>query len=406
MCIVTVEEAVKELKAGNLLIVVDDEDRENEGDFIIAAEKITPEKMNFITKYGRGLVCVAITSKRAKELNLKPITQENTSPYHTPFAEPIDAKGITTTGISAYDRAATVKKIIDPLASPSDFVKPGHIFPLVANDGGVLKRAGHTEAVVDLCRIAGLYPAGVLCEILDDDGSMARLPKLKKISRKFDIKILTIRDLIEYRRKREKLVRKVLKVKLPTKYGKFDLYLYEDIITGENHLALVKGDVNTDEPVLVRVHSQCITGDVFGSLRCDCGDQLHAAMKMIDKEGKGALLYMFQEGRGIGLANKIKAYHLQEKGYDTVEANVKLGFKPDLRDYGIGAQMLIDLGIKKIKLMTNNPRKIVGLKGYGLEIVERVPIEVGIHPCNINYLKTKKEKMGHLLEKIDKIEKN
>ncbi len=405
MPIIRVPEALEALKKGKMLIVIDDEDRENEGDFVFPAQGCTPEKVNYITKYGRGLVCVALSSQRARELNLNPLTPENTSPYHTNFTEPVDARGITTTGISAFDRSNTINRLIDPSAQPDDFVKPGHIFPLIARDGGVLKRAGHTEAVVDLTRLAGLFPAGVLCEILDEDGTMARLPQLEKISEKTGIPILTIRDLIEYRRKREKLIHKHLKVKFPTKFGEFDLYLFEDVTTNENHLTLVKGEPFGKDPVLVRVHSQCFTGDVLHSLRCDCGNQLEEAMRRIQKEGSGILIYMAQEGRGIGLVNKLKAYHLQDNGMDTVEANLKLGFKPDLRDYGIGAQILQEFNIRKIKLMTNNPRKIVAFSGYGMEVVERIPLEVPSHPQNRRYLQTKKEKMGHLLKNIEKNKK-
>jgi 3,4-dihydroxy 2-butanone 4-phosphate synthase/GTP cyclohydrolase II len=350
-----------------------------------------------MAKYGRGLICVAITEGRARELEFEPMVEFNTTRHGTAFLVSVDYLKGTTTGISAFDRAATIKAIVDPNTKPSDFAKPGHIFPLQAVEGGVLRRAGHTEAAVDLARLAGLYPAGVLCEIMNDDGTMARVPDLFKIAKKFGLKIITIKDLISYRLKREKLVRKITTTKLPTKYGFFELHLYESLTDGKVHVALVKGKIDDGEPVLVRVHSECLTGDVFGSFRCDCGEQLHSAMKMIEREGKGVLLYMRQEGRGIGLVNKIKAYRLQDEGKDTVEANEMLGFKPDLRDYGIGAQILVDLGVRKMRLLTNNPKKIVGLTGYGLEVVERVPIEIEPNEVNINYLRTKRDKLGHLI---------
>lgn len=393
----TIEEAIEDIKQGKMVIVVDDEDRENEGDFIIAAEKVTPEAVNFMAKYGRGLICVAITEQRARELEFEPMVEFNTSKHGTAFLVSVDYRKGTTTGISAFDRAKTIQAIVDPNSKPGDFAKPGHVFPLQAVEGGVLRRAGHTEAAVDLARLAGLYPAGVLCEIMNDDGTMARVPELFKIAKKFGLKIITIKDLISYRLQREKLVRKITTTKLPTKYGFFELHLYESLTDGKVHVALVKGKIDDGQPVLVRVHSECLTGDVFGSYRCDCGDQLHSAMKMIEKEGRGVLLYMRQEGRGIGLVNKIKAYRLQDEGKDTVEANEMLGFKPDLRDYGIGAQILVDLGVRKMRLLTNNPKKIVGLAGYGLEVVERVPIEVQPNEININYLRTKRDKLGHLI---------
>lgn len=402
----TIEEAIEDIKNGRIVIVVDDEDRENEGDFIIAAEKVTPEAVNFMAKYGRGLICVAITEQRARELEFEPMVDFNTSRHGTAFLVSVDYIKGTTTGISAFDRAKTIQAIVDPNSKPGDFAKPGHIFPLQAVEGGVLRRAGHTEASVDLARLAGLYPAGVLCEIMNDDGTMARVPELFKIAKKFGLKIITIKDLISYRLKREKLVRKITTTKLPTKYGFFELHLYESLTDGKVHVALVKGKVDDGEPVLVRVHSECLTGDVFGSFRCDCGDQLHSSMKMIEREGRGVLLYMRQEGRGIGLVNKIKAYRLQDEGKDTVEANEMLGFKPDLRDYGIGAQILVDLGIKKMRLLTNNPKKIVGLAGYGLEIVERVPIEIQPNEVNIHYLRTKRDKLGHLILMDEKKENN
>jgi 3,4-dihydroxy 2-butanone 4-phosphate synthase/GTP cyclohydrolase II len=398
----SIPHAIQDFKEGKILIVVDDEDRENEGDFIMAAEKITPERINFMAKYGRGMICTPITGKRCEELDLQLMVRDNTALHGTPFTVTIDAKRGTTTGISAHDRSLTVQMIADPDTRPKDFARPGHIFPLRAADGGVLRRAGHTEAVVDLAILAGLYPAGVLCEIMDEDGTMARVPKLRKIADEFGMHMITIKDLIEYRRRHDKLVERVVEVDFPTKFGHFRLVHYRDILTNQNHLAVVKGDVATTDPVMVRVHSQCITGDIFGSLRCDCGDQLGNSMQMIEKEGRGVLLYMRQEGRGIGLANKLLAYHLQDNGKDTVEANLALGFQPDLRDYGIGAQILRDLGIRKIRLITNNPKKVIGLKGYNLEIVERIPIEIPATPKSFKYLQTKRDKLGHLIE-IDEV---
>ncbi len=401
----TIEEAVDAIRSGEIIIVVDDEDRENEGDFIMAAEKVTPQAINFMATHGRGLICVPMTPERLEELDLQPMVTENTAHLGTAFTVSVDAKKEVTTGISAQDRAKTIQVLIDPATKPRDLARPGHIFPLRARRGGVLRRAGHTEAVVDLARLAGLYPAGVLCEIMDEDGSMARVPRLLEIAAKFNLKIITIKDLIEYRRRKEHLVHRVATANLPTRFGEFTIHIYESDIDPNDHVALVKGEINPEKPILVRVHSQCLTGDVFHSLRCDCGDQLEKALQMIEHEGEGVLLYMRQEGRGIGLANKIKAYHLQEHGKDTVEANEALGFKPDLRDYGIGAQILADLGIRKIRLMTNNPKKIVGLKGYGMEVVERVPIEVIPNPVNLKYLQTKRDKMGHLILNDDELVK-
>lgn len=394
----TIEEAVEDIRQGKMVIVVDDEDRENEGDLIIAAEKIRPQDINFIAREARGMICISIKHDRAKELGLEFMVEDNTALHETPFTVTVDAKYGTTTGISAFDRAKTIQTIIEENTTPDDLARPGHIFPLVAKDGGVLRRAGHTEAAVDLARLAGLKPAGVLCEIMDDDGKMARVPRLKEMAQEFGLKIITIADLIEYRQIREKLIVQKAVIDMPTKYGQFKLYLYQNKLnTIEHHVALVKGDVSSGRPTLVRVHSECLTGDVFGSHRCDCGDQLGRALKMVETEGKGVVLYMRQEGRGIGFANKILAYSLQEKGKDTVEANEILGFKADLRDYGIGAQILKDLGLSQIRLMTNNPKKIVGLEGYNLEIVERVPIEICPNEKNKKYLKTKRDKLGHLI---------
>ncbi|MCK4251941.1 bifunctional 3,4-dihydroxy-2-butanone-4-phosphate synthase/GTP cyclohydrolase II [candidate division WOR-3 bacterium] len=392
----TIEQGIKDIKNGKPIIVVDDENRENEGDFIAAAEKVTPKLINFMAKHGRGLICVPLTQKRLEELEIPIMVQENTALHGTPFTISVDAKKGTTTGISAFDRARTVKALIDKKIKPKGLARPGHIFPLRAVKGGVLRRAGHTEASVDLARLAGFYPAGVLCEIMDSDGRMARLPKLREIAKQFNLKIITIKDLIEYRRKKEKLVERILETVLPTKYAEFLLILYEEKITRDHHIALVLGNVRKGKNILVRVHSQCLTGDVFHSLRCDCGDQMEAALKLIAKKKKGVFLYMRQEGRGIGLENKLKAYKLQDKGLDTVEANLALGFPADLRDYGIGAQILVDLGLSSVSLLTNNPKKIIGLEGYGLEVTKQIPIYV-VHKQNVRYLRTKREKLGHLI---------
>jgi 3,4-dihydroxy 2-butanone 4-phosphate synthase/GTP cyclohydrolase II len=384
-----------------MVILVDDEDRENEGDLCMAAEKITPEAINFMAKYGRGLICLSLTPERVDELKLPMMTDDNTSAFGTAFTVSIEAKKGVTTGISAADRAKTVKTAIDPGKKAEDLSRPGHVFPLKSRPGGVLQRAGQTEGSVDLARMAKLYPAGVICEIMSEDGTMARVPELMAFSKKHNLKIVTIKDLIQYRMRMELFVKRLATVKLPTTFGgDFTAIAYSNEIDNTVHVALVKGEIKPDEAVLVRVHSQCLTGDVFSSERCDCGEQLHKAMAKIKKEGKGVILYMKQEGRGIGLINKLKAYELQDKGLDTVEANIKLGFKPDLRDYGIGAQILVDLGVRKMKLMTNNPKKIVGLEGYGLKVVERVPIETRPNERNIVYLKTKKKKMGHILDNV------
>lgn len=392
----TIEEAIEDIKKGKLVIVVDDEDRENEGDFITAARNATPEIINFMSKHGRGLICAPVIEDRCEELSLDLMVGENTSLHHTPFTVTIDWRGPgTTTGISASDRSKTVLALINPETKPHELAKPGHIFPLKARRGGVLRRAGHTEATIDLARLAGFEPIGVLVEIMNDDGSMARLPELFEISRQFDLKIISIEDLIEYRMEKERLIKRETEVNLPTKYGDFKLIAYSQITTDEVHLALVKGEWKKDDPVLTRVHSSCVTGDILGSLRCDCGEQLHAALKLVEQEGRGVVLYMKQEGRGIGLLNKLKAYKLQEEGKDTVDANLALGYDMDARDYGVGAQILRDLGITKMRLITNNPRKRTGLIGYGLEIVENVPLEMNPNPHNEHYLRTKRDRLGH-----------
>jgi 3,4-dihydroxy 2-butanone 4-phosphate synthase/GTP cyclohydrolase II len=397
----TIDEAIDDIAKGKLIILVDDEDRENEGDLCMAAEKVTPEAINFMARYGRGLICLSLTPERVEELKLPMMTEDNTSPFGTAFTVSIEAKKGVTTGISAADRATTIRTAIDPDTNPEDLVRPGHVFPLKARPGGVLQRAGQTEGSVDLSRLSGLYPAGVICEIMNDDGTMARVPELIEFAKKQNLRTVTIKDLIRYRMRTESFVKRLVSVKMPTEYGgEFNAIAYANEIDNTVYIALVKGEIKPEDEVLVRVHSQCLTGEVFGSKRCDCGEQLHRAMEMVSREGKGVILYVRQEGRGIGLINKLKAYELQDKGLDTVEANIRLGFKPDLRDYGVGAQILVDLGVRKMKLMTNNPKKIVGLEGYGLKVVERVPIEAKPHEKNIIYLKTKKKKMGHLLENV------
>jgi 3,4-dihydroxy 2-butanone 4-phosphate synthase/GTP cyclohydrolase II len=398
----TIEEALADLAHGKMVILVDDEDRENEGDLCMAAEKVTPEAINFMAKYGRGLVCLSLTPERIDELKLPMMTDDNTSSFGTAFTVSIEAKKGVTTGISAADRATTILTAINPGTKAEDLAKPGHVFPLRARPGGVLQRAGQTEGSVDLARLAGTYPAGVICEIMSDDGTMARMPELLEFAKRHNIKIVTIKDLIGFRMRTERFVYRVSTTKLPTEYGgEFTVIAYANDVDNNVHLALVKGEIKHEDDVLVRVHSECLTGDVFGSKRCDCGEQLHRAMQKIKENGKGVILYMRQEGRGIGLVNKLKAYELQDRGLDTVEANIKLGFKPDLRDYGIGAQILVDLGVRKMRLMTNNPKKIIGLEGYGLKVVERVAVETSPHERNLVYLKTKKKKLGHMLSNIE-----
>ena len=399
MAISTIQEAIDDIRGGKMIILVDDEDRENEGDLCMAAQFVSPETINFMARYGRGLICLSLSEEMADKLKLQPMVQENKARFGTAFTISIEARNGVTTGISAADRATTIKTAVNPEAKSEDLVSPGHVFPIRARKGGVLVRTGQTEGSVDLCRLASLTPAGVICEIMKDDGTMARMPDLEVFAREYNLKIVTIADLIDYRMQNESLIRRVAQATIPTCYGgDFNIIVYENDVDQMQHIALVKGEIGKGDEVLVRVHSECLTGDIFASKRCDCGDQLHCAMKMVEEEGKGVIVYMRQEGRGIGLVNKIKAYALQEEGHDTVEANIALGFKPDLRDYGIGAQILVDLGVHRMRLMTNNPKKIVGLEGYGIEITKRIPLEIHPNDDNIRYMQTKQKKMGHLLK--------